>query len=94
MTKLQPERTDDSSRKNRIPPVIQQGYRVLYREAHILLEELADAKLDGNRKQHMELLTSVPLLIIDDMGMRKLPLTAAEELLEIIRSLRALISAS
>src|SRR5215472_17501797 len=64
--------------------VIQQGYRVLYREAHILLEELADATLDGNRKQHMELLTSVPLLIIDDMGMRKLPLTAAEELLEII----------
>jgi hypothetical protein len=64
--------------------VIQQGYRVLYREAHTLLEELADATLDGNRKQHMELLTSVPLLIIDDLGMRRLPLTAAEELLEII----------
>ena len=30
--------------------VIQQGYRVLYREAHILLEELADATLDGKRK--------------------------------------------
>jgi DNA replication protein DnaC len=55
-----------------------------YREAHILLEELADATLDGNRKQHVELLTTVPLLIIDDLGMRKLPLTAAEELLEII----------
>jgi DNA replication protein DnaC len=64
--------------------VIQQGYRVLYREAHALLEELADATLDGKRKQHMELLTTVPLLIIDDLGMRKLPLTAAEELLEII----------
>jgi DNA replication protein DnaC len=64
--------------------VIQQGYRVLYREAHILLEELADATLDGNRKQHVELLTTVPLLITDDLGMRKLPLTAAEELLEII----------
>ncbi|HEY6852171.1 MAG TPA: IS21-like element helper ATPase IstB [Terracidiphilus sp.] len=64
--------------------VIQQGYRVLYREAHILLEELADATLDGNRKQHVELLTTVPLLAIDDLGMRKLPLTAAEELLEII----------
>jgi DNA replication protein DnaC len=61
--------------------VIQQGYRVLYREAHILLEELADATLDGNRKQHVELLTTVPLLIIDDLGMRRLPLTAAEELL-------------
>jgi DNA replication protein DnaC len=64
--------------------VIQQGYRVLYREAHILLEELADATLDGQRKEHMELLSTVPLLIIDDLGMRKLPLTAAEELLEII----------
>jgi DNA replication protein DnaC len=32
----------------------------------------------------MDLLTTVPLLIIDDLGMRKLPLTAAEELLEII----------
>jgi DNA replication protein DnaC/transposase len=64
--------------------VIQQGYRVFYREAHALLEELADATLDGKRKQHMELLTTVSLLIIDDLGMRKLPLTAAEELLEII----------
>ena len=64
--------------------VIQQGYRVFYREAHMLLEELADATLDGKRKEHMELLTTVPLLIIDDLGMRKLPLTAAEELLEII----------
>jgi DNA replication protein DnaC len=64
--------------------IIQQGYRVLYREAHRLLEELADATLDGNRKEHMELLATVPLLIIDDLGMRKLPMTAAEELLEII----------
>ena len=64
--------------------VILQGYRVLYREAHALLEDLADATLDGKRKEHMELLSTVPLLIIDDLGMRKLPLTAAEELLEII----------
>jgi hypothetical protein len=28
--------------------------------------------------------TTVPLLIIDDFGMRKLPLTAAEDLLEIV----------
>jgi DNA replication protein DnaC len=32
----------------------------------------------------METLTTVPLLIIDDFGMRKLPHTAAEDLLEII----------
>src|SRR5579863_4076799 len=57
--------------------VIQQGYRVLYREAHVLLEELADATLDGKRKEHVELLSTVPLLIIDDLGMRKLPVTAS-----------------
>jgi DNA replication protein DnaC len=63
---------------------IQQGYRVLYRETHHLLEELAETVIDDTRKQHMELLTTVPLLIIDDLGMRKLPLTAAEDLLEIV----------
>lgn len=47
---------------------------MLYREAHRLLEELADATLDGKRKELMEQLTTVPLLIIDDLGMRKLPL--------------------
>jgi len=63
---------------------IQQGYRVLYRETHILLEELAEAVIDGTRKQYMESITTVPLLIIDDFGMRKLPQTAAEDVLEII----------
>ena len=64
--------------------VIQQGYRVLYREAHVLLEELADAQLAGERKLCIERFSTVPLLIIDDLGMRKLPATAAEDLLEIV----------
>jgi DNA replication protein DnaC len=63
---------------------ILQGHRVLYREAHELLEELADAVAEGRRKKYMAELTMVPLLIIDDFGMRKLPLTAAEDLLEIV----------
>jgi len=64
--------------------VIHQGYRVLYRETHVLLEELADAQLAGERKRYVERISSVPLLIIDDLGMRKLPPTAAEDLLEIV----------
>lgn len=63
---------------------ILQGHKVIYRETHILLEELADAALDGTRKQYMESVSSVALLIIDDFGMRKLPQTAAEDLLEIV----------
>jgi DNA replication protein DnaC len=63
---------------------IQQGYRVTYRETHVLLDDLAEAVAEGTRREFMESLTTVPLLIIDDFGMRKLPLTAAEDLLEII----------
>jgi DNA replication protein DnaC len=63
---------------------ILQGHKVLYRETHVLLEELADATLAGTRKQYMEAVSSVALLIIDDFGMRRLPPTAAEDLLEII----------
>src|SRR5262249_38300473 len=63
---------------------IQQNYKVFYRETHILLEELAEAVLDGRRKQYMESVATVPLLIIDDFGMRRLPNTAAEDLLEIV----------
>ena len=64
--------------------VIGQGYKVLYRETHILLEEIAEATLHGTRKQYMESIAGVALLIIDDFGMRKLPQTAAEDLLEIV----------
>jgi DNA replication protein DnaC len=63
---------------------ILQGHKVLYRETHILLEEVAEATLDGTRKQYMESISTVALLIIDDFGMRKLPQTAAEDLLEIV----------
>jgi DNA replication protein DnaC len=63
---------------------IQQGHRVLYRETHVLLDDLAEAVAEGTRKEFMDGLTTVPLLIIDDFGMRKLPMTAAEDLLEIV----------
>jgi DNA replication protein DnaC len=63
---------------------IQQGYRVIYREAHTLLEEITDATLAGTRKDLLADLATVPLLIVDDLGMRTLPHTAAEDLLELI----------
>ena len=63
---------------------ILQGYKVLYREVHILLDELSDAVAEGTRKEYVESVATVPLLILDDFGMRKLPHTAAEDLLEII----------
>jgi DNA replication protein DnaC len=57
---------------------------VLDREAHVLSEDLADAQLAGTPKDYLAAVTRVPLLIVDDLGIRKLPHTAAEDLLEIV----------
>ena len=51
----------------------------------MLLDELADAALAGTRRERMAKLATVPFLIIDDLAMRKLPATAAEDLLELIQ---------
>ncbi len=59
---------------------------MLYRETHLLLEEPAEAVLDGTRKPYVEAITTVPLLILDDFGMRELPQTAAEDLRRYARS--------
>lgn len=64
--------------------VILQGHRVLYREAHVLLEQLAEAAAEGSRRDFMTTLAEAPLLVIDDLGMRRLPPTAAEDLLELV----------
>ena len=62
----------------------QQGFHVLYKEAHVLAEELADATLDGTRRDCMKAIAASQLLIVDDLGMRKLPATASEDILEVI----------
>lgn len=63
---------------------IHAGHQVIYMEAHQLLEDLVDASLEGRRKERMKELSAVPLLIIDDLGMRKLPHAAAEDMLELV----------
>jgi DNA replication protein DnaC len=63
---------------------IHSGFRVLYREAHVLFEQLLLASVTGDRATAIATFSEIPLLIIDDLGMRKLPANAAEDLLEII----------
>ncbi len=41
---------------------------MVYREAHTLFEEIAEATVDGTRKTLLADLTTVPLLIVDDLG--------------------------
>jgi DNA replication protein DnaC len=59
------------------------GYEI-FRETHAWLDGLADTVAEGTRKEYLEKVATVRLLILDDFGMRKLPHTAAEDLLEII----------
>jgi len=63
---------------------IHAGFSVLYREAHVLFEDMLLATATGERSVAITAYSEVPLLIVDDLGMRKLPANAAEDLLEIV----------
>ena len=63
---------------------IHAGFSVLYREAHVLFEDMLLATATGERSVAIAAYSEVPLLIVDDLGMRKLPANAAEDLLEIV----------
>ena len=63
---------------------IHAGFYVLYREAHVLFEDMLLATATGERAAAIAAYSEVPLLIVDDLGMRKLPASAAEDLLEIV----------
>lgn len=54
----------------------------IFREAHTLLEDLTDPTLAGTPKVVFADLLIELLRITDDLGMRKLPHAAAEDLLE------------
>lgn len=61
------------------------GYRVLYREAHILFPELFEATQLGMRSKKTKLFMEADLVVIDDLFLRKkMPEDAADDLQEII----------
>jgi DNA replication protein DnaC len=62
---------------------IEAGYTVLYRSAFDLAEDLAEAAATGTRKDLIGRLSRVDLLILEDLGGRRLPATAGEDLLEV-----------
>ena len=59
------------------------GHTALYISAFDLSQNLSEAEITGNRKELIEQYTHTDLLVIEDFGMRRLPATAAEDLLEI-----------
>jgi DNA replication protein DnaC len=65
---------------------VQRGYKVLYREAHQLVEDLAEARELGQIRPYRNQLKAVELLLIDDLFLRKLPAQAGDELAEVLMS--------
>ena len=65
---------------------MQRGYKVLYREAHQLIEDLAEARELGHLRLYRQQLKAVDLLLIDDLFLRKLPAQAGDEPTEVLMS--------
>lgn len=63
---------------------VEAGYPVLYKSAFDLLEDMAEATATGTRRRYITDMTRIPLLIIEDLGLRRVPESAAEDLLEIL----------
>ena len=65
---------------------VQRGYRVIYREAHQLIEDIAEARELGQLRQYRRQLKAADLLLIDDLFLRKLPVQAGDELADVLMS--------
>jgi len=63
---------------------VQNAYTTYYRSAFDLVDDLAEASRENTRKRAIASLTKQQLLIIDEFGMKKMPLNAADDFLEII----------
>ena len=65
---------------------IQRGYRVFYREAHVLIENIHEARQLGELARYREQLAAADLLVIDDLFLRRLPPPAGDELADVLMS--------
>jgi len=65
---------------------VQRGYKVFYREAHALIEEINEARELGELRKYRAQMKAAELLVIDDLFLRKLPANAGDELAEVIMS--------
>jgi len=65
---------------------VQRGYKVLYREAHQLVEDLTEARELGEIRAYRRQLKAADLLLVDDLFLRKLPAQAGDELAEVLMS--------
>jgi DNA replication protein DnaC len=60
------------------------GYKVVYREARQLIEDITEARELGHFRKLRTQITSAELLVIDDLFLRKLPAHAGDELADVL----------
>ncbi len=65
---------------------VQRGYRVIYREAHVLIDDIHEARELGHIRKYRALLKAADLLVIDDLFLRRLPAHAGDELADVLMS--------
>jgi len=63
---------------------VQRGYKVLYREAHQLIEDITEARELGDLRKLRAQIRGAELLLIDDLFLRKLPAHAGDELADVL----------
>jgi DNA replication protein DnaC len=65
---------------------VQRGYKVFYREAHVLIQEIHEAREFGELRKYRAQINAADLMLIDDLFLRKLPANAGDELAEVLMS--------
>ena len=65
---------------------VERGHKVLVRDAHQLVEDIAEARELGKLRALRSQLKTVDLLLIDDLFLRKLPAAAGDELADVLMS--------
>ncbi|MDH3288947.1 MAG: IS21-like element helper ATPase IstB [Betaproteobacteria bacterium] len=63
---------------------VNRGHKVIYREAHQLIEDINEARELGTMRKLRAQFKAAELLVIDDLFLRKLPTSAGDELAEVL----------
>lgn len=65
---------------------LQQGHSVLFSHVHTLLDRLQQGRIEGSHPRIMAQINNVDLLILDELGFRKMPAQSLDDFFELIRA--------
>ncbi len=65
---------------------VERGYKVLYRDARQLIEDITEARELGTLRKYHQQVMKADLLVIDDLFLRRLPPNTGDELADLLMS--------